>query len=791
MDINLADIGLGTINKAIFDSPKPFTMKKRLLLTFRVFTLIMILAAANTLKAQQYLGFANSNYSGVHGTLLQPASIVDNRMKFDLNLVSFQGTFWNNYVSIRAKEIRKNYDSDLDFQDTYLNIKENSNNKYVYANVDILGPSFQFNIGRKNALGFSSRMRTTVNLDNVTPELARLSWEGLDYPELWGLNLNNERLSAQMMSWVEYGATYGREVFEINDRHYLKAAVTVKLLQGLGAAYLFVDDLDYNFTNDDTLSLFNSDVKYGHSTNFDFDDVDNIQYEFISDPTVGLDLGFVYEWRKDKEEYTYDMDGETGLYRKDKNKYKLKVGLSILDIGRVRFQKGDISANFLADINDYYIGDFELGSVEDFNDTLEKNFNFTQTSGEYFTMKLPTSMSLQVDYNIWRGFYANFTAFGSFRRNNAESKLRQQSTFSIAPRYEHKWFDLAVPIIFNTDGMFMLGSSIRLGVLFVGTNNVLSFARNDVYGADVYAGIKVPIPYGKPKDRDKDKVSNRKDNCPKEPGLWEFAGCPDTDLDGLPDDQDECPKEFGPKDNKGCPYPDLDGDGIVNAEDGCPNEFGPKENKGCPWGDKDGDGLTDNVDNCPDVAGPRENVGCPWGDRDKDTVLDNVDNCPDEAGAVENKGCPWGDFDGDGVKDNVDECPRTPGPADNNGCPKLQREQAEIVERAFDNLQFETGKAVIKQSSYATLTDLAKLLIDNPTYTLIIAGHTDNVGADDMNMKLSKERAEAVVKAMTDRGVKPEQFIVEYYGETKPIATNATAAGRTTNRRVEMTIKFQ
>ncbi len=748
---------------------------KQQLLNYCATILLLSCLGSGPLWAQPYLGFGSSNYSGIHGTLLQPASIVDNRMKFDLNLVSFHGSFWNNYVFLRSRHLRKNYNENADFQDTYLGINENTRNKYAYVNLDVLGPSFQFNIGRKNALGFTTRWRTLVNLDNVTPELARLSWEGLDYPQLWGLNLNNERLSAQTMSWAEYGVTYGREIIEV-DKHYLKGAITVKLLQGLGAAYLFVDDLDYNFTNDDTLSLFNSDVKYGHSTNFEFNE-DAFGYNFISNPTVGFDFGFVYEWRKDKDEYTYDMDGKTGLYRKDRNKYKLKVGFSMLDIGSVKYQKGDISANFLANIDDYYIGDFEVGSVADFNDTLEKNFQFTQTTGEYFTMKLPTAMSLQVDYNIWKGFYANFTAYGSFRRKNQESKLRQQSIISIAPRFEHKWFDVAIPFIFYTDRKFAMGTSIRLGPLFFGTNDIISFARNEVYGADFYMGLKVPIPYGKPKDKDQDKVSNRKDKCPKVAGTWEFAGCPDTDGDGLPDHEDQCPREFGPKDNKGCPYPDPDGDGIVGADDKCPNEFGPKENNGCPWGDKDNDGLTDNVDQCPE-------------DRDKDGVLDNVDRCPDEPGSPENGGCPWGDMDGDGVPDNVDKCPKTPGPADNAGCPRLEPEQANIIKQAFDNLEFETGKAIIKKTSYASLTELAKFLMDNPTYKILIAGHTDNVGSDESNMKLSQNRAEAVAKALQDRGVSSSQMKVEYYGESKPIAPNDTPAGRTLNRRVELTIQF-
>lgn len=760
---------------------------KKLLIQLTV-TLALLAISAGSLLAQPYLGYVNSNYSGVHGIMLNPASIVDMRYKVDINLVSLHNTFWNNYIALERKKLMQDYDENVDFQDNYLYERVSDDNKFVYTNTDIMGPSFAFNINRKNSLAFFTRVRTVFNLDNITPELAKLSWEGLDYPELWKIQLQNERFSAQFMSWGEYGVTYGREIFQIN-KHYLKGAVTMKLLQGLGAAYIYVDDLDYRFANDDSLSLFQSDVKYGHSTNFEFD-TESFQYNFISNPTFGFDLGLVYEWRKDEEEYTYSMDGVDGLTRRDKNKYKLKVGLSILDIGRVRYQKGDVSGNFLANIDNYYIGDFNVESVEDFNDTLAQNFVFTETAGEYFKMKLPTSLNVQVDYNIWKGFYVNYTQFVSFKRRNQASKLRSQTTFSITPRFEHKWFDFALPLIVSPDNKFQFGAAMRLAFLVIGTNDLASFWKDRVYGNDIYVAVKIPVPFGQPKDKDKDGVSNKKDKCKDKAGSWETMGCPDTDGDGLLDHEDLCPTEAGPEENSGCPYADRDKDGVLDKDDECPDVPGLVENKGCPIADKDGDGVLDKDDDCIDVPGPADNNGCPKSDQDRDGILDKDDKCIDVPGPKENNGCPWPDTDGDGVLDKDDDCPKTPGPADNNGCPVIEKQDQEIINTAFDNLEFETAKTIIKSKSFPYLYDLADLLDKNPDWKLRIAGHTDNVGNDEYNLGLSKRRSEAVAQVFKDRGIDPSRLIIEYYGESQPIDTNDTPEGRANNRRVEMEIVF-
>jgi outer membrane protein OmpA-like peptidoglycan-associated protein len=264
----------------------------------------------------------------------------------------------------------------------------------------------------------------------------------------------------------------------------------------------------------------------------------------------------------------------------------------------------------------------------------------------------------------------------------------------------------------------------------------------------------------------------------------------DSDGDGVPDGHDKCPRT--PKGEKvnsfGCPL-DSDFDGIYDSMDKCVNVPGPKENFGCPWGDRDNDGIKDNHDRCPDVAGPVKFYGCP--DTDGDGLPDSEDDCPKQAGPMENRGCPEvRDRDGDGLEDLLDDCPDKPGPKSNKGCPELSATDKAKVKEAFQNLLFETGKAIIKTSSYKSLNKLAEVLRDNPDANLSLKGHTDNVGDDDSNMTLSQNRANAVKDYLIQQGIDGSRITAEGFGETKPVADNNTPAGRTKNRRVEMDIKY-
>jgi len=96
---------------------------------------------------------------------------------------------------------------------------------------------------------------------------------------------------------------------------------------------------------------------------------------------------------------------------------------------------------------------------------------------------------------------------------------------------------------------------------------------------------------------------------------------------------------------------------------------------------------------------------------------------------------------------------------------------------------------MLKEESFPELNRLVKLLTDNPAITIEINGHTDDVGADTDNLKLSQERAAAVVTYLTSKKIGDTRLSSNGFGETKPIADNKTEEGRQLNRRVEFVVK--
>ena len=159
------------------------------------------------------------------------------------------------------------------------------------------------------------------------------------------------------------------------------------------------------------------------------------------------------------------------------------------------------------------------------------------------------------------------------------------------------------------------------------------------------------------------------------------------------------------------------------------------------------------------------------------------------------------DSDGDGVADKLDKCPGTPAGVvvDGSGCPLkipvpviqekviITEADRKVVEEAIKNLEFDLGKATIRDKSYATLNRVAALLVEK-NFSLKLAGHTDNTGSMALNLRLSKERAEAVKAYLVSQGANPSRIEAVGYGPNQPIATNKTAAGRQLNRRVEFTL---
>jgi OOP family OmpA-OmpF porin len=136
------------------------------------------------------------------------------------------------------------------------------------------------------------------------------------------------------------------------------------------------------------------------------------------------------------------------------------------------------------------------------------------------------------------------------------------------------------------------------------------------------------------------------------------------------------------------------------------------------------------------------------------------------------------DTDGDGVPDARDQCPTTPRgePVDAMGCGFQVRL----------SVQFENNSAKLKPDSLPELDTAASLLNRVTSITAVIEGHTDSVGDAAYNQKLSQQRAQSVTDYLVSKGVSSSRLQAKGFGESQPIADNATADGRAQNRRVLM-----
>jgi outer membrane protein OmpA-like peptidoglycan-associated protein len=664
-----------------------------------------------TASSQSFIGYGYDNYSGVNGVILNPGSLADSKFKVNINLFAVSVYAGNNAYEIDRTKLLGFHFKGLSENNGYDKIP-NTGYKYLYFNQDLLGPSATINLTKKDALGLITRMRTIGNEYNLGNPLFQLL--GTANPSFYNTNIINRSLQAKVNSFAEAGVSYGRVLMK-TDHAELKLGITAKYISGIAFGSFSTGPLTMEIDPTNTIIQMSGAVTAQYSSNLDnLGSGENIQNALNSQAGHGWggDIGFVYEVKR----------------HDNPNEEKLRLGISITDIGQMSYHNSPNGAVYTLNVDGHNTSELDKEGSE----TLGGYFNRLQTGGlinatsppNAATVKLPTAVHANFDYNIFERLYINADVLVNMLAATNPVSPNYITNFTVTPRLEKKWISIYSPVSYNVQGKLNWGAGVRLGPVFVGSGSVVSaMFANKISSADAHVGLSIPIFQH---HRSEDKRDNKKQ---KTDTVYKYRA------------------------------------GVS---------------------DRDHDGVVDSMDECPDSAGPVALLGCP--DRDGDGVPDIYDKCPDVPGSKNFQGCPAPDTDGDGVNDDDDKCPLVKGVKENFGCPPIKPELVRRMKNASDRVFFVRARSAIEAVSFGELDHVVEILQDDPKLRLRIEGYTDSEGPDAREIKLSLRRAEAVARYLAMNGIDPSRMDIVGLGKTKPIAPNDSPEGMARNRRVEMVL---
>jgi len=275
----------------------------------------------------------------------------------------------------------------------------------------------------------------------------------------------------------------------------------------------------------------------------------------------------------------------------------------------------------------------------------------------------------------------------------------------------------------------------------------------------MHYSLGLVVRFGDMLDKDKDRIPDRYDACPKIFGLGKFMGCPDYDYDGVVDSLDRCPREYGYAPSGGCP--DYDKDGVPDKTDLCPCRPGSKENQGCPESIQ----YSKPTEDIPVIIKPpvaEEEIA----------VLPQI--APQEIEVSEE---PIEEL-------ALEEKKPSPVP-DPIIVPITNTELVnEAISKHLNNIRFKSNSATLLSVSYQSLDEILNILEQNQEKQFIVVGYSDDSESTEYNHFLSMERAKSVIKYFVEKGFIATNIEPGGFGNTNPADDEGNL-----NRRVEIYTK--
>ena len=455
------------------------------------------------LSAQYITGATMGSYSGVNSGIVNPALMTNSRYYVDANVFSTGFFVQNNYAYLSRDEYRFSnfllpgyqyplHDKDYGQGERPAYTLENKNRKDIHSNYMVMGPSVMVAVN-DHAFAFHTNFRQMNTLRDLPYDMANYFYYSLDYKPQHGYEYEHrDPIKFATLTWSEIGFSWAY-MFHKYDRDRWSLGVSAKFLLGHAGGYVYMDNLTY-FTPDDNnvyVRNMNGEAAYSLPIDYATNEVSGSKFKGYG---MGFDLGV---------SYIHTVKGHSNIkYRRlcqqRYEEYKFKFGLSLMDIGWIRFNDEAMKYHY-----DNVSGAWEqVDTLKQYYDNLafiseDVNSRFFEDPDDAlvankFSMYLPTSLGMQLDYRLRKNWFVSSSV--RLPISYAKGQLRSPAGFMVSPRLETQVFEIGMPFTLYDFQQPMLGAYLRFYNFTVGTDNLSGFLNlTNHYGFNVYFSFKISL----------------------------------------------------------------------------------------------------------------------------------------------------------------------------------------------------------------------------------------------------------------------------------------------------------
>ncbi|PUZ27117.1 hypothetical protein GA0116948_10491 [Chitinophaga costaii] len=481
----------------------------------RLFTVFLLFIPTSIALAQTFGGYSTSPDAGIYGILTNPATAASTHFKWDVNIAGASAALGNTYAGFAKSALRTDslkLGTDY-FPDTTSNLYQ-----FAWAQADILMPSVMYSIDETQSLAFTWRVRGAANWGPFSPRLLNFATVHFPNSQYIGQTLDMGHVAGTFNTWNEFGFTYARVLMESTFSR-IKGGVTLKYLSGIASGYAIVSNTTLRLNSPTSMTIDGGHLVYGYTENLAREShPDEHYYNLGRYPGVGADIGFTWEWRPDSEGGDGADYGGNDYFNDDADAYRLRIGVSVTDIGGINYNNDlyNTSLNLdKPDIDPRLLNKSRGESYKHWSNRVKQYFTNDPVQRSSYYMQLPTALHLSADYQFGGGWALSGNAvFGL--NTNAKTDFRNNmiTIAQLTPRYEHGWWSAFLPMSVNRYQGVDVGMGLRLGPVILGSGSIFSdLASSHIKRADFFLAVRLPLGNSKQGKTREEKRAIRQVEC--------------------------------------------------------------------------------------------------------------------------------------------------------------------------------------------------------------------------------------------------------------------------------------